>query len=74
MNEYLVTYRNKEGRCFHSIKTWPEIETMLRKMEVVGGNIRVFRLIADKDPQILRIVHCGNSYWLETLYGIHVEG
>ena len=73
-HEYLVIYTNKDGESFHSIKIWSEIETMLRKMEVVGGRMRVFRLVGDKDPQLMRIMHCKNYYWLETLGGIHVDG
>lgn len=72
--EYLVIYTNEARESFHSIKVWPEIETMLRKMEVVGGRMRVFRLIGDQDPQLVRIIHCKDCYWLETMSGIHVEG
>lgn len=74
MHEYLVIYTNKDGASFHSIKIWPEIETMLRKMEVVGGRMRVFRLVGSQDPQLMRIIHCKDCYWLETMSGIHVEG
>lgn len=74
MNNYLVIYQNKEGKCFHSIKTWPEIEVMLRKMAKVCGWMRVFRLIGTRDPQRMVINHCVDSYWLEDIYGNHVEG
>lgn len=74
MSEYLVIYTNKAGESFHSIKVWPEIETMLRKMEVVGGRMRVFRLVGCKDPQLMQIYHCRDAYWLASPYGVHVEG
>ena len=74
MNEYLVIYQNKEGKTFYSIKTWPEIEKMLRKREEVGGKMRVFRLSGISDPALVRIIHCKDMYWLETMSGIHVEG
>lgn len=74
MNQYLVLYKNKEGSCFQSIKIWPEIEKMLRKMEEAGGRMRVFQLNGINTPYALRVIHCNNTFWLETMNGIHVEG
>ena len=72
--KYLVIYRNREGKCFYSLKVWSEIEAMLRKMETWGGHMRVFRLSGDSNPQRMVINHCVDKYWLETVYGVHVEG
>lgn len=74
MNQYLVLYRNKDGNCFQSIKIWPEILKMLRKLEEVGGRMRIFRLNGVQNPYLVRVVRCKDMYWLETLNGIHIEG
>jgi len=74
LNQYLVLYKNQEGNTFQSIHTWAEIEPMLYKMEKVGGRIRIFRLNGLNDPYLVRVVHCKDMYWLETMNGIHLEG
>lgn len=74
MNQYLVLYKNMEGNTFQSIHTWAEIEPMLYKMEVAGGRMRIFRLNGLNTPYLVRVVHCKNMYWLETMNGTHLEG
>ena len=69
MNEYLVI----QDRKFRSIRTWPEIETMLPIAEQRGAEIRIYRL--DKiDPERVWPVKVKDSYMLCDLYRNTVEG
>jgi len=73
MNQYLVTYKNTDGAKFHSLKTWPEIQTMLRTMEEVGGGIWIYRL--DKvAPERVWPRKVKDTYMLEDLFRNIVEG
>ena len=73
MSEYLAIYTNPEGKRFNSIKTWPELQTMLNKMEVVGGSMRIYRL--DKiDPERVWAVKVQNGvYYLADMFRNTVE-
>lgn len=73
MNQYLVLYRNKDGNCFQSIKIWPEIEKMLRKLEEVGGGMRIFRLNGMNHPELMRVCHEDDAYWLEPINRIQLR-
>ncbi len=70
MNEYLVI----QDRRFKSIKTWPELQTMLLKAEQEGiKSIRIYRL--DKiDPERVWPVKVKDSYMLYDIYMNVVEG
>ena len=77
MNQYLVMFNprpQKSGKYFPSLHVWPEILTMLRKMQEVGGEIHIYRLDKGSPEQVF--VNCANHtvYWLEDMYGNHVEG
>lgn len=73
MNQYLVTYKNPDGVKFHSLKTWSEIQKMLRIMEEVGGEIRIYRL--DKtDPERVWPYKVKDMYMLGDMYRNIVEG
>lgn len=74
MTQYFVAYRPEDSHhWFPSVKTWAEIVPMIRKADEVGGQIRVYR-IGDFDPQRLWIGRVNDSFWLEDMYGNHVEG
>lgn len=69
MNEYLVI----QDRKFRSIRTWPEIETMLPIAEQRGAEVRIYRL--DKiDPERVWPVRVKDSYMLRDIYMNVVEG
>lgn len=74
MNQYLVMYRPpNDNKYYPSLHIWPEILTMLRKKDEVGGFIKVFDLRTG-NPQQLLVVKSKGNYWLEDLYENHVEG
>ena len=74
MNEYLVMYQPpNDNKYYPSLHIWPEILTMLKKNEEVKGRLFVYRFV-DEKTRPLRVIHCRNLYWLETMYGYHVEG
>lgn len=73
MNQYLVTYKNPDGAKFHSLKAWSEIQKMLRIMEEVGGEVRIYRL--DKiDPERVWPYKVKDMYMLCDMYRNIVEG
>lgn len=74
MNQYLVMYQPpNDNKYYPSLHIWPEILTMLRKNEEVKGRMFVYRFIEEK-PRALRVIHCRDLYWLEDMYGNHIEG
>ena len=78
MNEYLVMYNpspQKDNKYYPSLHIWPDILTMLRKMQEVGGEIHIYRLDKGCHPERV-FVNCANHtiFWLEDMYGNHVEG
>ena len=73
MNQYLVSYKNTDGAKFHSLKTWQEIQKMLRIIEKVGGEVRIYRL--DKiDPERVWPYKVKDMYMLGDMYRNIVEG
>ena len=73
MKQYLVSYKNTDGAKFHSLKTWPEIQKMLRIMEEVGGEVRIYRL--DKvDPERVWPYKVKDTYMLGDMYRNIGEG
>jgi hypothetical protein len=78
MNEYLVMFNpnpNKAQKYYPSLHIWPEILTILIKMSEVGGEIHIYRLDKGHHPEQV-FVNCANhtEFWLEDMYGNHVEG
>ena len=75
MNEYLVMYQPpNDNKYYPFLHIWPEILTMLIKIEEFGGHIRIYRL-DKKEPEPVGVV-CVDSgeYYLNDVYGNYLEG
>ena len=74
MSEYLVQWRNLEtNHVTNLIKTWPEVQAILKGMVKVGGEIHIYRL--DKRyPEQVFPVYVNGAYLLEDAYDNIVEG
>ena len=73
MTQYLVMYQPKDqNEWFPSLHVWPEILSMLRKSDEVGGKFRIYR-IGSFDPQRLWIMRVNGMFWLEDMYGNYIE-
>ena len=70
MNQYLVAYQPAgKTSFFYAVMDWHTIERLLRKNEEAHGHFRIWRLDADNNPKNIRIIHSGDLYWPEYMYG-----
>ena len=75
MKQYLVMYTTPNYRKkFTSVKTWPELQTMLNKMEVVGGSMRIYRLDRIDPERVWAVLVKKGTWYLEDMFGNKVEG
>ena len=70
MNQYLIVFQPYgKNEFYYSVMDWKTIEELLRKNEKAHGRFRIWLLEADNNPKNIHIVHSGNTYWLEDMYG-----
>lgn len=71
--KYLVMVEPSDYGLATYLMTAKEIGGMLNSIKSPGVAVHIYRLLKGRDPELLRMIHCRDSYWLETMYGTFVE-